>query len=79
MEGRVRRLEDEAGRLYAVTPARLVVLDPESLRTLDAVQFDRFLGREALRRAGPSGLAVGEGNLYMTLEGEPLWVQIEKP
>lgn len=55
------------------------MLDPESLGTLDTVQFDRSLGHETLRRAEPSGLAVGEDNLYMTLEGEPLLVQIEKP
>ena len=43
------------------------------------MEFDRFLDRGALKRAEPSGLAVGEKSLYLTLEGEPFLVQVEKP
>ena len=79
VDGQVTHLAAEKGRLYAVTSNRILVLDPENLRTLETVEFDRFLDREALERAEPSGLAVGEKNLYLTFEGEPFLVQIEKP
>ena len=79
VDGKVTHLAPEKGRLYAVTPNRILVLDPENLRTLETLEFDRFLDREALERAEPSGLAVGGKNLYLTFEGEPFLVQIEKP
>ncbi len=79
VDGQVTHLAAEKGRLYAVTSNRILVLDPENLRTLETVEFDRFLDREALKRAEPSGLAVGEKNVYLTFEGEPFLMQIEKP
>lgn len=77
--GRVTHLAVEKGRLYALMPGKTVVLDTKNLKTLETVDFDRSLDREALKRAEPSGLAVGEDALYLTLEGEPVLVQIQKP
>ncbi len=78
INGPVEYLAAEEGRLYAVTPDSVVALDPESLETRASVNFDKSLGQEALKKADPSGVAVGEDNLYLTLQGEPFLVQIEK-
>lgn len=77
--GRVMYLEAEEERLYGVTPDALLVFDPENLKTLETVEFDRYLDRKALERAEPSGMAVGEDHVYVTLAGKPFLVQIEKP
>jgi hypothetical protein len=79
VDGRVMYLQAEEGRLYGVTPDALVVFDPEGLETLETVEFERELGRRGLEQAEPSGLAVGEDSVYVTLAGEPFLVQIEKP
>ncbi len=79
VDGPVMYLDAEEERLYGVTPDALVVFDTQDLQTLEVVEFDRFLDREVLERAEPSGLAVGEDRVYVTLEGEPFLVQIEKP
>lgn len=74
----VEHLLAEEERLYALAPGEILVLDPENLKTLTTVDFGRALAREDLERAEPSGLAVGEDNLYVTLEGEPFLLQVEK-
>ena len=74
VDGQVTHLAAEKGRLYAVTSNRILVLDPGNLRTLETVEFDRILDREAIEQAEQSGLAVGEKNLYLTFEGEPCLV-----
>lgn len=77
VDGRVTHLAADEERLYAITPQSILVLDPESLETLSTVDFDRFLNRKTLERAEPSGLAVAQDNLYLTLEGVPFLLQIK--
>ncbi len=79
VEGRVMYLQAEEGLLYAVTPDALLAFDAESLETLETVEFDRYLDRRAPEGAEPSGVAVGEDYVFVTLAGEPFLLQIEKP
>jgi hypothetical protein len=79
VDGRVTHLAAEEERLYAITPESLLVLTPDSLKTLSTVDFGRFLDRKTLEQAAPSGLAVAQDNLYLTLEGVPFLMQIKKP
>jgi hypothetical protein len=72
-------LAAEEGYLYAVTNEELVVLDSETLETVETVELDPILEGENLEDAEPSGLAIGEGTVYVTLEGEPYVLHIEKP
>lgn len=78
VEGAIQHLAAEKGLLYAVTSDSILVLDPGNLKTRENVNFDESLERESLKKAEPSGIAVGKDNLYLTLEGEPFLVQIEK-
>ena len=73
-------LDVEEGRLYAVTRDELVVLDSEILETVETVEIGPLVAQEGLdEQAEPSGLAVGEENVYVTLKGEPYVLLIEKP
>jgi hypothetical protein len=72
-------LAAEEGRLYAITRDELVVLDPESLETVETVEFGPLVAQEDLEQAEPSGMAVGGENVFVTLEGEPYVLLIEKP
>lgn len=67
------------GGLYAVTRDELVVLDSGSLEIVETVELGPIFERENLDQAEPSGLAVGEENVYVTLAGEPYVLLIEKP
>ncbi len=72
-------LATEEGRLYAITGAELVVLDSETLETVETVKLGPIVAQESLEEAEPSDLVVGEENVYVTLEGEPYVLLIEKP
>ena len=67
------------GNLYAVTSDELVVLDAETLDTVETVELGPILEEESLGEAVASGLAVGEHNVFVTLEGEPYVLLIERP
>jgi hypothetical protein len=69
----------DEGRLYAVTNDELVVLDSETLETVETVELGPLVAQEDLEEAEPSGLAVGEEDVYVTLRGEPYVLLIEKP
>ena len=79
VRGRVTHLAADEGRLYALSPGQLIVLDAGNLETLHTVDFGESLERKALGRAAPSGLAVGEDHVYVALDGEPFLVRVEKP
>jgi hypothetical protein len=76
-------------RVYAATEDKLVVLKTENFEgfdnngfeVVDAINFRRPLKREALKDAPLSGLAVGptSGQVYLTLEGVPYVLSIDKP
>lgn len=73
-------LDVEEGRLYAASRDELVVLDSESLETVETVEIGPLVAQEGLdEQAEPSGLTVGEENVYVTLKGEPYVLLIEKP
>lgn len=69
----------EEGRLYAVTNDELMVLDSETLETVETVELGPLMAQEDLEAAEPSGMAVGEEDIYVTLRGEPYVLLIEKP
>jgi hypothetical protein len=56
-----------------------VVLDSETLEIVETMEFGPILQGENLEGSKPSGLAVGEGTVYVTLEGEPYLLLVEKP
>ena len=72
----VETLAAEEGSLYAATAGRLVVLDPESLEQQRTVEFAGT--RQEFADAVPSGIAVGEQSVYITLEDRPYMLEIEK-
>ena len=72
-------LAAKEGNLYAVTSDELVVLNAETLETVETVKLGPILEEESLGEAVASGLAVGEENIYVTLEGEPYVLLIERP
>ncbi len=72
-------LDAEDGRLYAVTRDELVVLDSETLETVETVELGPLVAQENLEQAEHSGLTVGEENVYVTLKGEPYVLLIGKP
>ncbi|MDP9475590.1 MAG: hypothetical protein M3R38_07845 [Actinomycetota bacterium] len=65
-------LAAEPGRLYALTPGRLVALDAESLETIQTVELPSEGGE-------PNGIAVGEEGVFVTLEGERRVLLVAKP
>lgn len=73
-------LASEPGRLYAATPGRLVALDPASLETIRSVELSAA-GEATGSGAGaePSGIAVGEEGVFVTLKGEPRVLIVAKP
>ncbi len=56
-----------------------MVLDSETLEIVETMEFGPTLQGENLEGSKPSGLAVGEGTVYVTLEGEPYLLLVEKP
>lgn len=75
----VEYLAAREGQLYAVTNEGLVVLDSETLEELETVELEPVLEREELGQAEPSGIAVGDEDVYVTLAGEPYVLLIERP
>ena len=76
--GPVKDLATEAG-LYAVTSDELVILDSETLEIVETLELDPILEEGGVAGATPSGLAVSEENVLVTLEGEPYVLLAEKP
>ena len=72
-------LPAQEGRLYAATNEELVVLDSETLEIVETVEFGPILQGENLQGSKPDGLDVGEGTVYVTLEGEPYLLLVKKP
>ncbi len=73
---KVETLSAEEGSLYAAVAGRLVVLDPESLEQQRTVEFAG--ARQEFADAVPSGIAVSEQSVYVTLEDRPYMLEIEK-
>ncbi|MDP8973279.1 MAG: hypothetical protein M3N45_08915 [Actinomycetota bacterium] len=79
LESPAEYLAAQEGRLYAATNEELVVLDSETLEIVETVKFGPILQGENLEGTEPSGLAVGGADVYVTLEGEPYLLIVEKP
>lgn len=74
-----RHLEATATEVYAVTENRLFVMRREDLSVEEVVDFRGPLRDGALERAPVSGMAVGKDNVYLTLEGQPYALSVDKP
>ena len=74
-----RHVETTATEVYATTKNELFVLRREDLSVEETVDFRESLEDEALRRAPISGMAVGKENVYLTLEGQPYVLSVDKP
>lgn len=75
-------LATEPGRLYAATPSKLVALDSQSLEILRSVELSaagEATGSGSADGPRPSGIAVGEQGVFVTLKGEPRVLLVAKP
>ncbi|MDP9474337.1 MAG: hypothetical protein M3R38_01325 [Actinomycetota bacterium] len=79
LEEDVRHVETTATEVYAATENKLFVLRREDLSVEETVDFRESLEDEALKSAPVSGMAVGEENVYLTLEGQPYVLSVDKP
>lgn len=82
VDGKPEYIENRAAEdlaIYVATESKLYIMDPETLEVLHAIDFRRPLEQRSLKEAKLSGMAVGEKNIYLTLEGEPYVVSIRKP
>ena len=78
----IPELAAEPGRLYAATRNKLVALDPSTLGGLRCVKLYAAGGTTGSGSAAgpePSGIAVGEGGVFVTLKGEPRVLLVAKP
>ena len=74
-----RHLATTATEVYAATESELLVLRREDLSVEETVDFREPIEDEALKSAPVSGMAVGEENAYLTLEGQPYVLSVDKP
>lgn len=75
-------LAAEPGRLYAATPSKLVALDSATLEIIRSVELSAGGGEgtgASTEGPEPSGIAVGEEGVFVTLAGEPRMLLVAKP
>jgi hypothetical protein len=79
--GKIEGLASDALYVYAATEERLVVMRRETLETVETVDLEGMFEQEGLHPKGISGITTGEssGGVYLTLEGEPYVVSVDKP
>ena len=75
---RAEHLEAEDLRLSAATQDKLVEMRRENLDVLETVDFRSFLEQQSLGDARVSGMTVTGDRVYLTLEGEPYVLSIQK-
>ena len=75
----VRHVETTTTEVYAATENRLFVLRREDLGVEETVDFREPIEDEAPKSAPVSGMAVGEENVYLTLQGQPYVLSVDKP
>lgn len=73
---RVEALAAEEDNLYAATPGRLVVLNTGSLEQERVIEFAE--AGQGFSGTVPSGIAIGDQSVYVTLEDRPYMLEIEK-
>ena len=77
----VEAVTNDALYVYAATQDRLVVMRRETLKTVETVDLGSKFAQKNLHPAGISGITTGEsaGGVYLTLQGEPYVMSIDKP
>jgi hypothetical protein len=77
----VEAVASDALYVYAATLDKLVVMQRETLETVETVDLASKYEQKGLDPTGISGISTGEssGGVYLTLEGEPYVVIISKP
>ncbi|PLS86525.1 MAG: hypothetical protein CYG60_06775, partial [Actinobacteria bacterium] len=74
-----RHVETTTTEVYAATESRLFVLRREDLSVEESVDFREPIEDEALKRAPVSGMAAGKENVYLTIDGQPYVLSVDKP
>jgi hypothetical protein len=75
---KAEHLDAEELRVIAATQNKLVEMRRENLDVLETVDFRSFLEQQGLGDARVSGMAVTGDRVYLTLEGEPYILSIQK-
>ena len=76
---RVECLTSDELYVFAATRDKVVAMRRETLEPIDSVAFGPLLERESVRPSDISGMTVGAEEVYLTLEGEPYVLSVEKP
>jgi hypothetical protein len=76
---RVECLTSDELYVFAATGDKVVAMRRETLEPIDSVAFGPLLERESVRPSDISGMTVGAEEIYLTLEGEPYVLSVEKP
>jgi hypothetical protein len=76
---RVECLTSDELHVFAATRDELVAMRRATLEPVDSVAFGPLLERESVRPSDISGMTVGAEEVYLTLEGEPYVLSVEKP
>jgi len=79
LDSDVEQLAISDGVLYAATNEGVIGLDPESLDVVYTAEFGERMLDDISGRPVPSGMAFSGENVYLTLEGEPYVVEVDKP
>lgn len=75
----VERVASDELHVYAATRSKLVAMRRETLEPVQELEFGRLLEREGIGPAEISGITVGKEYVYLTFEGEPYLLSVEKP
>lgn len=75
---RAEHVEAEELRVFAATRNKLFQMRRDNLDVLETVEFRSTLAEQSLGDARISGMAVAGDRIYLTLEGEPYILSIEK-
>jgi len=65
--------------VYAATESKVVAIKYDTMQIVGSVDFRRYLKQRSLEDAKVSGMTVGEERIYLTLEGEPYVLSVDKP
>ena len=65
--------------VYAAMESKVVAIKYDTMQIVGSVDFRRYLKQRSLEDAKVSGMTVREERIYLTLEGEPYVLSVEKP
>ena len=78
LDERAEHLDAVELRVHAATQNKLVQMKRDNLEVLETVEFRSFLEEQGFGEARVSGMAVTGDRVYLTLEGEPYILSIQK-